>query len=203
MLEIDNVIMQQSDSESAATVIKNIFYRAYENKPAIIFIDEVDGIVPKRRNSAQKDIEVTTELLKDMDGIKRMSQIIVVGATNRPEALDEAVLRPGRFDKIVFIKPPDAHQRALLFKEYIKNAPYDKSIDFEKLGAETKGFTGADIANVCREVKMHALESHIKTSKESVIGIEDIENVLKTIKPSAPESALSVYLAFLAKYGQR
>ena len=203
MLEIDNVIMQQSDSESAATVIKNIFYRAYENKPAIIFIDEVDGIVPMRRNSAQKDIEVTTELLKDMDGIKRMSQIIVVGATNRPEALDEAVLRPGRFDKIVFIKPPDAHQRALLFKEYIKNAPYDKSMDFEKLGAETKGFTGADIANVCREVKMHALESHIKTSKESVISIGDIENILKAVKPSAPESALSAYLAFLAKYGQR
>lgn len=189
--------------ESASETIKEVFNRARENVPSIIFIDEIDSIVPKRDAASQASIQMTGELLQEIDGVKQQSGIVVIAATNRPDALDPAILRPGRFDKLIFVKPPTADERASLFRIYLKQAPVSKDMDYAKLGAMAKGFTGADITNVCREAKTKALESNIKTGAEVQISMADMLSIINETKPSAPDTVISIYLSFLARYGQR
>jgi SpoVK/Ycf46/Vps4 family AAA+-type ATPase len=203
MLEIDAPTLQNEGIENANTKLKSIFYRAIENKPAIIFIDEIDGIIINRQNASEISAQITTEMLKDMDGLKQMNNVIVVGATNRPDILDPAILRPGRFDKLIFIKPPDEDARAKIFEEYLEKAPKDSSIDFKLLAEMTKNYTGADIASICREAKTRAMQRTLKSGRESVITTDDLQNIIKTTKPSAPDVVMSQYLSFYAKYGQR
>ncbi|MCL4371805.1 AAA family ATPase [Candidatus Marsarchaeota archaeon] len=203
MLEIDAPALQEEGVENANKKIKEIFYRAMENKPAIIFIDEIDGLVVNRQGASELSAQITTEVLKDMDSLKKMNDVIVVGATNRPDVLDPAILRPGRFDKLVFVKPPDADSRAKIFDEYLEKAPKENDIDTKKLADMTPNFTGADIANVCREAKTMALHRAIKSGSESKISMSDLQTVIGNMKPSAPDIVMSRYLAFYSKYGQR
>ncbi|MGI0133748.1 MAG: AAA family ATPase, partial [Candidatus Micrarchaeaceae archaeon] len=135
--------------------------------------------------------------------VKQQSGIVVIAATNRPDALDTAILRPGRFDKLIFVKPPTADERAKLFKMYLQQVPVGKDMDYAKLGTQAKGFTGADIANMCREAKTKALESNIKTGKEVEITMPAMLEIIQETKPSAPDTVISIYLSFLARYGQR
>ena len=95
--------------------MRKIFNRAEENMPAVILIDEVDSIIPARKYASEQAIQLTNEILQQIDGIKENEGIIVVGATNRPEALDPAMLRPGRFDKMIFVRPPNEKERAEMF----------------------------------------------------------------------------------------
>jgi len=203
MLEIDAPTLQNEGIENANTKLKSIFYRAIENKPAIIFIDEIDGIIVNRQNASEISAQITTEMLKDMDGLKQMNNVIVVGATNRPDVLDPAILRPGRFDKLIFIKPPDGEAREKMFEEYMEKAPKASNIDFKLLADMTKNYTGADIASICREAKTKAMQRAIKSGQESVITMDDLQNIIKGTKPSAPDVVMSQYLSFYAKYGQR
>jgi SpoVK/Ycf46/Vps4 family AAA+-type ATPase len=202
-LELKGSDLSNQDRASALAIIKDTFNRAMENIPSIIFIDEIDAIVPKREGASEKGVQVTGEMLEEIDGIKKFSGIVVIAATNRPDALDAALLRPGRFDKIIFIKPPDADDRAELFEVYLKNVPISKDMDFKKLGEESGGFTGADISNICREAKTKALAKSIRTGQEINITFADIEALLQSMRPSAPSMAVSAYLAFLERYGQR
>ncbi|MDE1810829.1 MAG: AAA family ATPase, partial [Candidatus Micrarchaeota archaeon] len=183
-------------TEDAVATIKEVFNRARENVPSVIYIDEVDGITPKRDTASEGSQRLTNQILEEMDGVKKTSSIVIIAATNRPSVLDPAVLRPGRFDKLIFVKPPTEEQRALLFQQYLKNAPCDRNIDFKRLGALAKGFTGADISSVCREAKTDALESAIKSGEEDKVTQKRLEGIIASTKPSAPESALSVFLAF-------
>ena len=138
-----------------------------------------------------------------MDGIKKTSGVVIVAATNRPEMLDPAILRPGRFDKIIFVKPPNASQRAALFKEYLSSVPGVDNLDYSALGKITSGYTGADISNICREAKMQAIEENMNTGKEASINIDTLNKIITRIKPSAPDAIMGGYLAFMTKYGQR
>ncbi len=203
MIEINGAEIANMGLERGNATIKEIFDRARENEPAIIFIDEIDGIAPSRSGATENASQITTELLKQMDGLTKPYGVIVVAATNRPDSLDPAILRPGRFDKIIFVKPPTAQQRTLLFNEYLKNVPLDENIDFDKLGRASDGYTGADIANVCREVKSEAMKQNLKTGKEYKISNSDIEKVLQSIRPSATGIVMGQYLSFLARHGQR
>ena len=189
--------------DKASTTIKDVFYKARENVPSVIFIDEMDSLVPKRATSSEFSLQITTEILKGMDGLRNMPGVIVVGTTNRPNSLDDAVLRPGRIDKIIFVRPPNDHERMLIFEEYLIKVPGSGTIDYEKLASITKGFTGADISNVCREVKTHALEDAVKNGAEAEVTTDNIIKIIKAFKPSAPEDTISEYLRFLARYGER
>ncbi|EQD61664.1 AAA family ATPase, subfamily protein, partial [mine drainage metagenome] len=133
MIEINGAEIANMGLEKGNATIKDIFDRARENEPAIIFIDEIDGIAPSRSGATENASQITTELLKQMDGLTKPYGVVVVAATNRPDSLDTAILRPGRFDKIIFVKPPTSQQRALIFREYFKNVPLDDNIDFDKL----------------------------------------------------------------------
>ncbi len=203
MLEISGPELAQKGIEKTSETIKEIFNRAKENTPSVIFIDEIDGLVPRRDNASEFGAQITTELMNEIDGIKQLSNVVVIAATNRPDALDPALLRPGRFDKLIFVRPPNSTHRAEIFKQYLANVPTDKDIDFTKLGAETKGFTGADIAGICREAKTAALESELNTGAEGKIDMELLETLISKTRPSAPDGVVAQYAEFLAKYGQR
>ena len=203
VLELRGSEIANLKTEDAVAQVKEVFNRARENVPSVIYIDEIDGIMPKRDTSSEGSQRLTNQMLEEMDGVRKTAAIVVIAATNRPSALDPAVLRPGRMDKLIFVKPPNEAQRALLFEMYLKNAPCDRDIDFKRLGSLAKGFTGADIASVCREAKTEALESTIKSGTEARITEKSVEGIIDSTKPSAPESSLSVFLSFFAKYGER
>ncbi|MEM4064252.1 MAG: AAA family ATPase [Candidatus Micrarchaeaceae archaeon] len=203
MLTISGAEISRVGAERAMLMIKQTFDRAKENAPSIIFVDEIDAVVPARDKATEQGLQLTGEFLEEFDGLKNDYNIVVVGATNRPDVLDTALIRAGRFDKIIYIKPPEKEERAKIFELNLKNAPYEKNIDFEKLGEMTQGFTGADIANVCRQVKMNVLERSLQGGGDELITFDDIAKVIQNTKPSAPSQAISRYLTFLALYGQR
>ena len=203
ILEIDTPMLHVQGVDKASLIIKTTFDRARENKPAIIFIDEIEALFPKRGTASVAESQITTEALRQMDGIKKLSGVVVIGATNRPEDLDPAILRAGRFDKLIFVKPPDEKNRAILFKLYLSKVPLADDIDFDVLGNKSKGFTGADIAGVCREIKSQALDKNVKSGEEAPIEMDDIEKIVKNTRPSAPDVVMSSYLNFLATYGKR
>ncbi len=204
MIELDTANILKMGSQEALEKIKEEFNLARENAPSIIFMDEIDGVFPKRETStSQEFVQMTSELLKQIDGIKSFSDIVIIAATNRPDSLDPALLRPGRFDKLIFVKPPETDERIELFKQNLANISLANDIDFDKIGKETKGFTGADIANVCRQIKVNALKKNITENKEISISMHDIEEITKKTRPSASEIVVSQYLSFLSKYGER
>ena len=201
--ELSGAEIAQAGIEKATATIKEIFNRARENEPAVIFIDEVDGLVPKREGSSEFSVQMTSELLKEIDGLKDTSNIVVIGATNRPYMLDPAILRPGRFDKLIYVKPPGPKSRGELFRKYLSQVPTAGDVNYAQLGAETKGFTGADIAGVCREAKTAAMEEELSSGQEGHVTMQALEGVIKNMKPSAPDEVLNDYVDFMAKYGQR
>ncbi|MGB9703316.1 MAG: AAA family ATPase [Candidatus Micrarchaeia archaeon] len=188
--------------ERAVLVIREIFNRAKENAPSIIFIDEIDAIVPKREKVSEDEIMVVTEFLTQLDGIKDLENVVLVGATNRPNAIDPAMLRPGRFDKIVFVPLPSKEARKVIFSLNLQNIS-TKNVDLDRLVEKTMGYTGADIASICREVKTKALTESIKTGKPPVVTMQDLLYEIEKTKPSVTEEMMEEYLIFLAKYGER
>jgi len=188
--------------EKAVLIIREIFNRAKENAPAIIFVDEVDAIVPRRENVSEDEIMVITEFLTQLDGIKELEDVVLVGATNRPNAIDPAMLRPGRFDKIVFVPLPSKESRRFIFSLNLQNIQ-TKDLDLDMLVEKTTGYTGADIANICREVKTKALTESIKTGKPPIVTMQDLLAQIEKTRPSVTEEMLEDYLIFLAKYGER
>ncbi len=189
--------------ERAVEMIKTAFDRAKENPPAIIFVDEIDSVVPTRDTASELGVQLTGEFLEQLDGIKAQYNIVLVAATNRPDALDLALIRPGRFDKIIYAGPPTRDDRAKIFEFNLKKAPVASDIDYGKLADLTPGYTGADIANICRQAKLEALENNISDPSKDKINTDDIAKLIKQTKPSAPSFVVGRYLAFLARYGER
>jgi SpoVK/Ycf46/Vps4 family AAA+-type ATPase len=188
--------------EKAVLVIREVFNRAKENAPSIIFIDEVDALVPRREAASEDEIMVITEFLTQLDGIKKLEDVVLVGATNRPNAIDPAMLRPGRFDKIVFVPLPPKEARRVIFSLNLQNIEI-KDLDLDLAAEKTTGYTGADIANICREVKTKALTTSIKTGRPPFITMQDLLAQIENTRPSVTEEMMEEYLIFLAKYGER
>lgn len=203
MLDISGADLAEQDLDKALAGIKEVFNRAVENAPSRSFIDEVDGIAPNRKNASEAGMKMTSEFLQEMDGLKETPGVVLICATNRPSSLDPAILRPGRFDKLIFVEPPNEANRELLFKNYMQDCPINEDVDYKQLGKETEGFTGADISNVCREAKSNALSEEVRTGKEAEITMEILSGLIVKFKPSAPDKLVKSYQAFLDKYGQR
>lgn len=181
--------------------LRRLFEEAKKHAPAIIFIDEIDAIAPKR-SEVTGDVEkrVVSQLLALMDGLEPRENIVVIGATNRINALDPALRRPGRFDREIEIGVPNAQGRYEILKIHTKGVPLDKDVDLKKLAEMTHGFVGADIAALVREAAMNALRRFLKEynvnidSTEPVsedllnklrVNMRDFINALKEIRPSA------------------
>jgi transitional endoplasmic reticulum ATPase len=203
VLSISGYDIAKYGQEKAGVTIKEIFDRAKENAPAIVFLDEIDALVPSRDNANENGLQLTGEVLQEFDRIKQATGVVVVAATNRPDVLDPALLRAGRFDRLIFMPAPDVVSREKIFELNLEKAPLAADIDFKKLASVTEGYTGADIANVCRQAKMNALESSLTDGKETQINTGDLLAMIQKARPSAPGIVMGRYLTFFGKYGKR
>ncbi|CAI2163964.1 11266_t:CDS:2 [Funneliformis geosporum] len=174
------------DSEK---IIRSIFQRARASSPAVLFLDEIDAIVGKRSlgegggtgNGDSVQERVLSMLLNEMDGVEIATSILIMGATNRPDMLDAALLRPGRFDRLIYVPPPDFKSRKQILKIHTSNMP---------LNDDTEKYTGADIKNLCRESAMIALRGMKTTSN---VNMSDFLKALKIVKASLTAEILTYY----------
>jgi len=135
--------------------LREIFKEAEDNAPSIIFIDEIDAIAPKREEvTGEVEKRVVAQLLALMD--EERGQVMVIAATNRPNAIDPALRRPGRFDREIMIPVPDKKARKEILQIHTRNMPLSDDVDLDRLSEITHGFTGADLAALCREAAMHS-----------------------------------------------
>ncbi|HSB57212.1 MAG TPA: CDC48 family AAA ATPase [Nitrosopumilaceae archaeon] len=190
-------IMNKYYGETEAK-LRDIFKEAKENSPSVIFIDEIDAIAPKREE-AYGDVEkrVVAQLLALMDGLTERGQVIVLGATNRPESVDPALRRPGRFDREIEISVPNADGRLDILHIHTRGMPLAEDVDLKTLAAELHGYTGADIKSLCREAAMKALRNYfpeIDTETEKIsseilqsmrVSLQDFYDAMHEIVPTA------------------
>lgn len=182
--------------------LREFFQKAEENAPAIIFIDEIDSIAPKREESkGEMERRVVAQLLSLMDGLKSRGKVIVIAATNLPDAIDPALRRGGRFDREIEIGVPDKEGRKEILQIHSRNVPLAENVNLNKYANTTHGFVGADLALVVKEAAMHALRREFPgmnpdetISKEKLEGLkvtaEDFEAALRMVQPSAMREVL-------------
>ncbi|MEM0457749.1 MAG: AAA family ATPase, partial [Sulfolobales archaeon] len=167
------------ESEKA---IREIFRRARMVAPVIVFFDEIDAIAPVRgRDASDVTDRIVNQLLSEMDGIKPLRGVVVIAATNRPDLIDPALLRPGRFDRVIYVPPPDKKARLEILKIHTRRIPLASDVDLEKLAEMTEGFSGADIEALVREAVMLALREKLEVRP---VSMEYFMRALKSIKPS-------------------
>jgi transitional endoplasmic reticulum ATPase len=190
-------IMSKFYGESEAK-LREIFKEAKEKAPTIIFIDEIDSIAPKREEvTGEVERRVVSQLLTLMDGLEARGKVIVIAATNRPNALDPALRRPGRFDREIEIKVPDKRGRYEILQIHTRHMQLLEDVDLEKLASISHGFVGADLEYLCKEAAMKTLRRMLpelkleeeKLSPEAldklIVTGSDFENAFKDIVPSA------------------
>ncbi len=167
-------------------MIREIFRKARMAAPTVIFFDEIDAIAP-RRGAGVGDSRVTerivAQLLTEMDGIQPLDNVIVIAATNRPDILDPALLRPGRFDRIIEVPLPDKEARKEIFQIHTRNKPLADDVDFDKLAEITEGFSGADIEAVCKEATLLAMDEFLKQYYKPGMSREEMKKLIDEKKP--------------------
>ncbi|MEJ2249788.1 MAG: CDC48 family AAA ATPase [Candidatus Lokiarchaeota archaeon] len=177
--------------------LRKLFIEAEEKSPSIIFIDEIDAIAPKRETvTGEVERRVVAQLLALMDGLHSRGRVIVIGATNRPNSLDPALRRPGRFDREIEIKVPNEKGRKEIFQIHTRNMPLDSKVSLKEYSQITHGFVGADISAVCREAAMSALRRYLpkidlnsemidpELLEQIVVTKEDFDEAMKEVLPS-------------------
>ncbi len=178
------------ESEKA---IREIFRKARQAAPTVIFIDELDSIAPKRSGSGEGGTRVTERIvdtiLTQMDGIKTMQNVYVIAATNRLDIVDPALLRPGRFDKIVEVPLPDKRARKAVFEVHTKRMPLDKDVKLDELAKLTDGFSGADIENICREAGMLAIRENLEGKKAEKVKMKHFLEALDKVRKRTSSTA--------------
>ena len=179
--------------------VRKIFERARQVSPCIIFFDEIDSLAGKRgMEHGQKVTErVLNQLLAEMDGIEDLSNVIVIGATNRPDMLDSALLRPGRFDRILLVTSPEKEGREQIIKIHTKNMPLAEDVDINKLIEQTEGYVGADIESMIREAAMLALRENINQDK---VSMKYFEAAMKKVSSSVTKGDVERYKQIEEKY---
>jgi len=180
------------ESEKA---VREVFKKARQASPTIVFFDEIDSIAPTRGmggggNDSHVTERVVNQLLTEMDGLQDLNDIVIIGATNRPDIIDTALLRPGRFDRIILAPVPDVKSRKEIFRVHTKGMPLDKDVDINQLIDKTEGYVGADIESVCREAAIFALREDMKAK---TIKMKHFEKALEKVKPSATKEVAEAY----------
>ncbi|MEM3839375.1 MAG: CDC48 family AAA ATPase [Candidatus Micrarchaeaceae archaeon] len=177
-------ILSKYVGESEKT-IREIFRKARLAAPCIIFIDEIDAIaLPRGEYSDDSHVteRVVDTLLTEMDGLQETKDVVVLAATNNPEKVDYALLRPGRFDKIIEIPMPDEQARLKIFEIHTKRMPLDKSVVLKEFASLTENYTSAEIENICREAGMNAIRS-----KRDYVNKEDFMKAMQDVRPTVPK----------------
>jgi len=187
------------ESEKA---IREVFRKGRMAAPAVIFFDEVDSLVP-RRGMGYADSGVTerviSQLLTEMDGILALEDMVVIAATNRPDIVDPAILRPGRFDRLIYVPEPDQKARLEILQLYTKEMPLTTDVDLPRLAEMTKNYSGADIEALCREAALKALRNDFKSKQ---VTFADFQEAMKKTGPSVSPDMNTWYKNFLRNIRQ-
>ncbi|MHA1333079.1 MAG: CDC48 family AAA ATPase [Candidatus Odinarchaeia archaeon] len=193
--------------------VRETFRKAKQAAPCIVFFDEIDAITPIRGGGygdSQVTERVISQILTELDGLEELRGVTVIAATNRPDIIDPALLRPGRFDRLIYIKLPDLETRKKIFEVHLRNRPIADDVDIDELASRTEGYSGADIAAVCNEAVMSAIREYITTHPdveqeekiECKIKKKHFEEALKKIKP-LPKSRLEQYEKLYKSFSER
>jgi transitional endoplasmic reticulum ATPase len=160
--------------------IREVFRKARSASPCIIFFDEIDALVPPRGSSETLTLERTVnQMLSEMDGVQNLKDVVIIGATNRADMIDPALLRPGRFDKLILIPLPDLETRESILNVHSKKMPLNKNINLKEIAKQTEGFSGADLEDLCREAGMEAMRD-----KSSEVALNHFKKALVILKPA-------------------
>lgn len=163
-------------------LVRDLFKRAKQVAPSVIFFDEIDALAPKRGGyyGEHATESIVSQLLTELSGIEEMKGVVIIAATNRPDMVDPALLRPGRFDRQILVPAPDVESRFEILKIQTKNVPLTKDVDLKKIAAETEGYSGADLEALVREAALDAMrenmkakevkKSHFEEAKKRVVG---------------------------------
>ena len=186
------------ESEKA---IRELFKKAKQTAPSIIFLDELDSLAPRRGSYEGSRVTetVVNQLLTSIDGLEQLRDIVVIGATNRPDIIDSSLLRPGRFDELIFVGPPDKEARMEIFKIHTSKMPLAKDVSIEELADLTEGYVGADIEGICREAGMMALRENIDAKE---VKREHFMKAMENVHPSIDEEMLDYYMEVEKKLGK-
>lgn len=177
------------ESEKA---VRELFKKARQVAPTIVFLDELDSIAPMRGTDTGSHVtdSVVNQLLTSIDGLESMEGVVVIGATNRPDIIDPSLLRPGRFDRLVLIHPPDEEARLEIFKIHTKNMPLEKDVDLKHLAGLSENYSGADIESLCREAAMLAIRENEKASKVTMI---HFDKAMGSVRASLTPNIIKFY----------
>ena len=195
--------------------VREVFRKARQAAPCIIFFDEVDAIAPRRGGGMGADSHVTerliSQLLTELDGLEILTNVVVIAATNRPDIVDPALLRPGRFDRLLYVPPPDKNSRMQIIKIHTKKKPLAEDINMDDLVAHTEGYTGADIASLASAAVMLALREHVAKyedpkeadshQQELKIHMKHFEDAMKKIRPLSVQE-LDMYRQIAQQFGK-
>jgi transitional endoplasmic reticulum ATPase len=186
------------ESEKA---VREIFKKAKQVSPAIIFMDEIDSIAPRRGASMDSGVteRIVNQLLTSMDGIEVLKGIVVIAATNRPDIIDPALLRAGRFDKIIYIPPPEEEGRLKILEVHTKKMPLAKDVNLQEIARKTEGYVGADLENLCREAGMMAYRENPDATE---VNQDAFLKAMKSIRPSIDKNVIKFYNDLAATMGR-
>lgn len=180
---------------SSEQAVRELFRRARDSAPSLIFLDEVDALAPRRGQSFDSGVtdRVVAALLTEMDGVEPLRDVVVLGATNRPELIDPALLRPGRMERLVFVEPPDAQARRDILATASRSVPLDAEVDLDTLSNELEGFSAADCTALLREAAMAAMRRSIDAAD---VTAADIRTARSVVRPSLDPVQVASLRAF-------
>jgi transitional endoplasmic reticulum ATPase len=174
--------------------IREIFQKARMASPVILFFDEIDAITEGRGQGSSEGSNVSqrmlSQLLTEMDGLEPIQDIVIIGATNRPDLIDSALLRPGRFDRLISVPPPNKDSLIQILKAHTKTMPLNKDVDLESYALGLLNYTGADIQALCYEAGLQALRENIEANQ---VHLKHFEQAKNTIHPSINDQIISFY----------
>lgn len=183
---------------SSEKAVRELFRRARDSAPSLVFLDEVDALAPRRGQSFDSGVgdRVVAALLTELDGIEPLRDVVVLGATNRPELIDPALLRPGRLERLVFVEPPDAEARYEILKTSAKSVPLSKEVDLKNLAADLDGYSAADCVALLREAALTAMRRSIDAAD---VTAEDLAKARETVRPSLDPAQVESLRKFAAE----
>ncbi len=175
--------------------LRNLFNRARENAPCVLFFDEIDAIAGSRGSMDSGRTQILTQLLVEMDGVDELQGVVVVAATNRPDALDAALLRPGRFDRVLYVPPPDHAARVALFELGLAGKPVAPDLDLDRLAAVTEGYSGADITAICGSAAIVTAKQALAVGEKQAVTTERLLAQVEKTSSSLTAAQLAQYEA--------
>lgn len=177
------------ESEKA---VREIFKKAKQSAPTIVFLDELDAIAPRRGMFASSGVtdRIVNQLLTSMDGMEAMKGVVIISATNRLDIIDPALLRAGRFDRIIYIAPPKKEARLKILKVHTKQMPLSSDVNLESISEKTENYTGADLENLTREAGLHAIRQNIDAKQ---VTMKNFDIALQRVRPSLDEETIKYY----------